>query len=209
MGAAAQAPPTLSVKGPLIALFRELQERCLGIINSPDGGNLRPVAQSINRSAEWFVKAAERWEPTRPGDGRSFFISVERMVATFRAAQLSGNGLAATLMAIREDITTKFEHCRRKGLAVPQHVVVITKKDGLHEVKGLRVQYIEKFFASDPNGKPYEFRKFSSPAEDDMVPGTYVIWAQETSGGSSKSGPRKEARVGTGFSRGPIEVLAP
>jgi hypothetical protein len=68
--------------------------------------------------------------------------------------------------------------------------------------------YIEKFFQSDPNAKPQQFRRFSSPAVDDLVPGKYVFWAKEP-GEAGRRGERKEARVGNGLPKEPIEVLAP
>ena len=64
---------------------------------------------------------------------------------------------------------SRLEHCRQKGLVTPQRVTVVTKRNGLEEVKGLAVQYIEKFFQSDLNAKPQEFRHFSSPAVDDLA----------------------------------------
>jgi hypothetical protein len=80
--------------------------------------------------------------------------------------------------------------------------------NGLDEVKGLAVLYVEKFFESDPAAGPREFRRFSSPAEDDLVPGRYVIWAKETPG-AGRIGQRKECRIGNGLAQEPVEVLAP
>jgi hypothetical protein len=87
-------------------------------------------------------------------------------------------------------------------------VTVVTKRNGVDEVKGLAVLYIEKFFEADPNARPHEFRRFSSPAVDDLVPGRYVVWAKET-GPSGRSGARKEVRIGNGRPSDPVEVLTP
>jgi hypothetical protein len=112
------------------------------------------------------------------------------------------------LFAISDDLAVKEEHCRQKGLVAPQRVTVVTKKNGLEEVQGLAVLYIEKFFQSNPDARPQEFRRFSSPAVDDLVPGRYVIWAKET-GETGRTGQRKEARIGNGLPKEPIEVLTP
>jgi hypothetical protein len=111
------------------------------------------------------------------------------------------------LSEIADDLKIKTDYCKAKGLTSRVPVKVLTKRNGVDEVKGLRVLYVEKFFQSDPNARPQEFRRFSSPAVDDLVPGRYVFWAKEATA-SGRNGQQKEARVGLGLAK-PIEVLTP
>ena len=134
--------------------------------------------------------------------------SVERMRFALRNAPAGGAELEALLAAMKEDLSAKEEHCRAKGLASQQRVTVLTKRNAVDEVKGLEVLYIEKFFATDPSAKPLQFRRFSSPAVDDLVPGKYVFWAKEP-GQAGKRGEPKEARIANGLPKDAIEVLAP
>ena len=62
---------------------------------------------------------------------------------------------AQALMAdIEADLAVKVEFCRTFGLSANATVIAATKKDGLEEVKGLEVWYIEKFLASDAKAAP-------------------------------------------------------
>lgn len=210
--AIAQVPGSVQPPGAekplLVATLREIQDRVRKIYESAGNSNLLAVTDQITRSAQWLGNAAERWNPEKPREGVPLLNSLERMLGMLRHAPAGGAELEGLLFAIGDDLSVKQEHCREKGLTSPQRVFVVTKKNGTQEVKGLSVQYIEKFFQSDPSARPQEFRNFSSPSVDDLVPGTYVIWAKETTG-AGRNGPRKEARIGNGFPKDPIEVLTP
>jgi hypothetical protein len=206
--AVAQDAAIGSEKPLLVAALQEIQERVRRVHEAPGNSGLYPAVNNIYRSARWFENATSRWSPKQTGEGRPLLDSLERMLQALRRAPASGDALRELLLAISEDLSVKEDHCRQKGLAAPQRVTVVTRRNGLEEVKGLAVLYIEKFFASDPNARPHEFRRFSSPAVDDLVPGRYILWSRETAG-AGRDGKRKEARIGGGGAEESIEVLAP
>jgi hypothetical protein len=167
---------------------------------------IRETAASLDQpaiaaSAQWLENRAQTWNPQKPGEGLPLLASLGRILQALRAP-------SPALDAIADNLAIKVEHCRQTGLVAPQHVAVVTKRNGLDEVKGLSVLYLEKFFQNDPSAKPQEFRGISSPAVDDLVPGRYIIWAKETTA-AGRTGPRKEVRIGAGVPKDPIEVLAP
>lgn len=168
----------------------------------------RPQVEGILASTKWLENRAETWTPTKPGQGLPLLASLGRILKVLRDAPSATPALDALLTAVGDDLAIKVEHCRQTGLVAPQRVAVVTRKDGVQEVKGLAVLYIEKFFQNDPGAKALEFRGFSSPAVDDLVPGRYIVWARETSA-AGRTGPRKEVRIGAGIPKDPIEVLAP
>ena len=91
---------------------------------------------------------------------------------------------------IEADLAVKVEYCRTFGLSANAVVIAATKKDGLEEVRGLEVWYIEKFLASDAKAAPHRFSSFSSPATETVAPGRYVFWS--TSPTLSRAGEKLE-----------------
>lgn len=208
LNAGAQEQTAKDDKAALLGTLRHIQDVVWKIRESVDSSRLRSMSESIYRAAEWLAGETRRWSPRAPGEGKPLQESLERMLQALRNAPAGKAELETLLTDVREDIAIKQSHCRAKGLAAPQRVTVVPKKNGLEEVNGLEVLYIEKFFESDPNHRPLLFRRFSSPAVDDLVPGKYLIWARAP-GTDGVQGERKEARIGSGIPKDAIEVLAP
>jgi hypothetical protein len=82
------------------------------------------------------------------------------------------------IRAIEDDLEIKVDFCRTHGLSTNAVVIASTKQDGLKEVKGLEVWYIEKFLAADAGAAPHRFSSFSSPATEQVAPGRYVFWSK-------------------------------
>jgi hypothetical protein len=202
----AQAPAAPGSEKPLlVSTLREIRERASAIAQTD---RLRAVAGDISGSAVWLERRVESWSPAIAGEGLPLLASLGRMLHVLRSLPAGGPQSESLLAAVSEDLTIKVEHCRQNNLAAKQRVAVVTKKNGVEEVKGLAVLYIEKFFQHDPGATPKEFLRFSSPAVDDLVPGRYIVWAKQTDG-SGRAGPPKEVRIGGGVPKDPIEVLTP
>ena len=166
---------------------------------------LRPTARRAVMSVTWLRERANGWAPRTFDEGREMRESIERMSRVLRRSA-NDDARVELLQAIADDLEDKVEYCRSEGLAGRRKVTVLTKRDGVVEVKGLEVYYIEKFLEKDPGAKPHQFRGFSSPAVDDLVPGRYVFWSRQP-GPSGLTGARKEVRVTVGNQ--PIEVHTP
>jgi hypothetical protein len=173
--------------------------------NNPDVADL---ALEADRHLRWLLNNAKRWVPATAGEGSALRESLERMTTALRDVAQDTNTVKLRWEAIRDDLAEKVAYCRQHGLAATRQVRVVTKRNGTTEIKGMEVLYVEKFFASDANAKPVQFRGFSSPAVDELAPGRYLFWAKEP-GAGGKSGERKEARVGVTSTGEAIEVLVP
>jgi len=193
-----------SEKPLLVSTLRQIVE-AVSTIRQP---GVAPVMERIAASAKWMENRVGEWTPERSGEGLPLLASLGRMLKVLREPPAGQSELKTLLNAVAEDLSDKVEHCKQTGLAASQRVEVVTKRNGVDEVKGLAVLYVEKFFQHDPSARPREFRHFSSPAVEDLVPGRYIIWAKETSG-SGRTGPTKEVRIGGGSPKDAVEVLAP
>ncbi|MDQ6760404.1 MAG: hypothetical protein M3Z32_11155 [Acidobacteriota bacterium] len=164
---------------------------------------------------QWLSKAVDKWKPKREDEGRGLRESLQLMLGEIRRARQEGRLTQLVLDEMRMDLQVKGSHCKEKGLGVEQPVHVNTKKEGVEEVKGLEVWYLEKFLARDPAANPHRFRRFSSPIDDSIVPGIYIFWTKNPTNGLAGSkhelgvgnAPALTRRVATPTTV--IELLAP
>jgi hypothetical protein len=192
-------------KSALRTALRALASEIAPFTNDPQP--LRQIARDATEWVRWLQSGTEAWKPASAVDGRPMRIAIERMAVAMRAA---ANDAARRdlLPSIDDDLEDKVAYCRQHGLSSRRQVTVVTKRGGVAQVSGLEVWYLEKFFEKDPRAMPRQFRGFSSPAVDELVPGRYVFWAREPEP-SRKDGPRKDGRISLQSPSGPIEVLAP
>jgi hypothetical protein len=163
-------------------------------------------AIAATRALVWLQNQTKAWTPRSPDDGRPLRESIERM--TRAMGDVSDKAARETLLQlISADLEDKVAFCRTEGLTARREVKVTTKRDGVVEVRGFEVLYLEKFLENDPKAKPQQFRGFSSPAVDVLVPGRYVFWSREP-GAADRNGARKDGRVAES-PQDPIEVLTP
>jgi hypothetical protein len=193
---AQQVEPPVSQKAALIRACEQLL-RDVGRIREsfPRNRNILFASNQASRELSWFTSKAPGWTPKSPQEGRGLRESIEGMIACVRSLPRSARTFEALLPLIAEDLSVKRIHCSYEGLAARQPVRVLTKRQGVTEVKGLEVLYLEKFFEFDEKARPHQFRGFSSPAVDDLVPGRYVVWARDPAN-PAKRAPRRDARVG-------------
>jgi len=206
--AVARPAQSISEKAALQRALADLRSEMGKLESLPLSAESKPHLASSFQSLSWFERNVSGWRPLTPVDGRGLRESFERMGASVRKARDQISRLPQFLIFIDDDLKDKVAYCEAQGLGGRRRVTVITKRNAAAEIKGLEVLYLEKFLESDVTAKPQQFRGFSSPAVDDLVPGRYVFWAKEP-GNGGRDGARKEARVTTGNPAGPIEVLAP
>jgi hypothetical protein len=205
----AQVRPQESQKPALTRALRDLRARFEVLRRQQLAfGSIVSSVDMAERPLGWLENQVPIWNPRTADEGSAMRTALERMTRALEKLPSDRAAAEALVKEVAEDLQEKGEYCRVNGLAARRQVRVITKRDGVTEVKGLEVYYLEKFLASDVNAQPMQFRGFSSPAVDDLPPGRYVFWARE-SGAAGRTGPRKEARVGMPPSDDTIEVLVP
>jgi hypothetical protein len=120
-------------------------------------------------------------------------------VKALEGALTTGNvdALVATTDSVAEDLEVKLEHCNRSGGKLGGSVIVrVRTVKGSDEIASWQVFYMPRVFEAAPNASPDLFPQLSSPTEDTLVPGRYVMWARDPV--SSRVGERTVVKVGEG-----------
>jgi ankyrin repeat protein len=120
-------------------------------------------------------------------------------VSALEAALKVGDveGLAATLQSVAEDLEVKLEHCTKSGGKLGGSVVVhVRTLQGSEETRSWQVFYMPKVFEAATNASPNLFPQLSSPTEETLVPGRYVMWARDPA--TARLGERTVVNVGEG-----------
>ena len=138
----------------------------------------------------WLRAKALEWQPATEQEGRGLRQSLQLILAALGTIKAPTPQAFALITEIEGDLAVKVQFCRTFGLSADAVVIAATKKNGLEEVKGLEVWYIEKFLTSDPKAAPHRFSSFSSPATEAVAPGRYVFWS--TSPTLSRAGEKLE-----------------
>jgi hypothetical protein len=126
----------------------------------------------------WLTGAAKSWRPESAEEGQNLRASLQRIQAALASIDAVTPRTLNLIKAIEDDLEIKTSFCRVLGLSTNAVVIASTKQDGLKEVKGLEVWYIEKFLAADAEAAPHRFGSFSSPATEQVAPGRYVFWSK-------------------------------
>ena len=186
--------PQLTEKPAMLKALADLRNDIRKLSSLPLSRETKPRVDSSLQSVSWFEREAMEWKPRNPIEGRGLRESFERMGGMVRTIRGDVSKAQQLLLYLDDDLKDKREFCRIQGLGARRPVSVVTKRNGVQEVQGLEVLYLEKFLELDPSARPQQFARFSSPAVDDLVPGRYVFWAKQA-GSGGRVGPRKEARI--------------
>ena len=139
-------------------------------------------------SAKWPADSPEDYRDNLSGDVKA----LERALTTGNV-----DALVATTESVAEDLEVKLEHCNRSGGKLGGSVTVrVRTVKGRDEIASWQVFYMPRVFEAAPNASPDLFPQLSSPTEDTLVPGRYVMWARDPV--SSRVGERTVVKVGEG-----------
>lgn len=174
-----------------------------------------PTSSMAARSAKRRATAAltqlqalsARWPAESPEDYRDNLAAEIGVLDTARA-QGDTKALIATVTAIAEDLEAKLEHCTRSGGALGGSVAVrVRTLQGAAEIKSRQVFYMPRVFEAATNASPDLFPQLSSPTEDVLVPGRYVMWVRDPATG--RLGERTIVKVGEGKKNLLIDLPVP
>ena len=162
----------------------------------PASAPVRTARQRANAALSQLQQLSAKWPAESPDDYRD---NLAGDIAALENALSSGNvdGLAAALQSLAEDLEIKLEHCTLSGGRLGGSVVVrVRTLQGAEERKSWQVFYMPRIFEAAGNASPDLFPQLSSPTEETLVPGRYVMWVRDPA--TSRIGERTVVKVGEG-----------
>jgi hypothetical protein len=116
--------------------------------------------------------------------------------------------LRQSLEAVADDLEAKLEHCQKSGGKLGGSVLVRVRTVQSGEEAGKwQVFYMPRIFEVSPNAVPDLFPQLSSPTEEMIVPGRYLMWVRNPA--TSKIGERTVVKVGEGRKELVVDLPVP
>lgn len=199
-----QAPPPPSA--PAIVVSLRALDAALARL-PPASAELRAARQRTGRILSQLRALSARWPAESPADYRT---NLAEDVGALDAAIADGDlsAMTATVTALGDDLEIKLEHCTRSGGRLGGSVSVqVRTLQGAREIKSWQVFYLPKIFETAAQASPDLFPQLSSPTEELLVPGRYIMWARDPV--TSRVGERTVIKIGEGRKELLIEIPVP
>lgn len=187
---AAAPPQSPQVKASLATLAT-----VLGRV-APASAPLRTAQRRATTALSGLQALSAKWPAESPDDYRD---NLAGYIAAIEAALKLGDAaaLAATVDAVAEDLEVKLEHCMLSGGRLGGSVVVrVRTLQGGTESRSWQVFYMPRVFEAASNAAADLFPQLSSPTEETLVPGRYVMWVRDPV--TARVGERTVVKVGEG-----------
>ncbi len=196
-----QPAPSPQVKASLATLAS-----ILGRV-PPASGDVRAAQRRANTALSQLESLSAKWPAESPDDYRD---NLAAEIAALEAAIAAGDatGLADTLRSVADDLEIKLEHCTRSGgrLGGSVRVRVRTVRGG-EESTSWQVFYMPRVFEAAASASPDLFPHLSSPTEEAIVPGRYVMWVRDPV--TTRLGERTVVKIGEGRSELLLDLPVP
>ena len=189
------APQSLPAQSPQVrASLRTLA----GILERipPASASVRAAQRRANSVLSQLQALSAKWPAESPDDYRD---NLAGDIAALESALKQGNvdSLTAALESLAEDLEIKLEHCTKSGGRLGGSVIVrVRTVQGAEERKSWQVFYMPRVFEAAGNASPDLFPQLSSPTEETLVPGRYVMWVRDPT--TARVGERTVVKVGEG-----------
>jgi len=201
----AARPPSQAASPPIVATLRGLETTLARV--APASPAIRQAQRRATTALAQLRMLSDNWPAESPQDYR---VNLATDLSALEAALRGGDpeSLAATVQALAEDLEIKLEHCTRSGGKLGGAVTVrVRTLSGSEEIKSWQVFYMPKVLEAAENASPDLFPQLSSPTEEALVPGRYVMWVRDPS--TSKVGERTVVKVGEGKKELILELPVP
>ncbi len=162
----------------------------------PASPAVRAGQRRANAALSQLQALSAKWPADSPDDYRD---NLSGEIAALEAALKAGTAetLAVTLESVAEDLDIKLEHCNLSGGKLGGSVVVrVRTVAGAQESRRWQVFYMPRVFEAAANASPDLFPQLSSPTEETLVPGRYVMWVRDPT--TARLGERTVVKVGEG-----------
>ena len=173
----------------------------------PASNAIRLAQRRANAALSQLRALSANWPAESPEDYRvNLATDLGALEAALRAGQ--AEALAATVQALAEDLEVKLEHCTRSGGKLGGAVTVrVRTLHGSEEIKSWQVFYMPKVLEAAENAAPDLFPQLSSPTEEAIVPGRYVMWVRDPA--TARVGERTVVKIGEGKKELILELPVP
>jgi hypothetical protein len=162
----------------------------------PASPSVRAAQRRANAALAQLQALSAKWPADSPDDYRD---NLSGELAALEAALKAGTAesLAAALESVAEDLEIKLEHCNLSGGKLGGSVVVrVRTVAGAQESRRWQVFYMPRVFEAAAHASPDLFPQLSSPTEEALVPGRYVMWVRDPM--TARLGERTVVKVGEG-----------
>jgi len=159
-------------------------------------GNVRDAHRRATAALSELRTLSANWPSDSPEDYRA---SLEAEGALLGAAveRKDPGVLREALLALADDLEAKLEHCRKSGGRLGGSVLVrVRTVQAGTEAPRWQVFYMPKIFEVAPSATPDLFPQLSSPTDDLLVPGRYLMWVRNPA--TNTVGERTVVKVGEG-----------
>jgi ankyrin repeat protein len=163
---------------------------------APSTGPARAAHARAAAALAQLRMLAAAWPAESPEDYR---LNLAADVTALSAAVARGdqNVLRQSLEAAADDLEAKLEHCQKSGGRLGGSVLVrVRTVQAGQEATKWQVFYMPRIFEVSPTAVPDLFPQLSSPTEELIVPGRYLMWVRNPA--TSKVGERTVVKVGEG-----------
>jgi hypothetical protein len=162
----------------------------------PASAPLRTAQQRANAALSQLVALSAKWPANSPDDYRDNLAGhVTALEEALKAGEIER--LTTTVESVAEDLEIKLEHCTKSGGTLGGSVVGrVRTVEGGEERKSWQVFYMPRIFEAATSASPDLFPQLSSPTEEALVPGRYVMWVRDPT--TARLGERTVVRVGEG-----------
>jgi Ankyrin repeats (3 copies)/Ankyrin repeats (many copies) len=162
----------------------------------PASAPMRMVQRRANAALSQLQALSVKWPTDSPEDYRDNLSGdVKALESVLQTGDVET--VAATIQSVAEDLEIKLEHCNRSGGKLGGSVTVrVRTVQGGDEIKSWQVFYMPRVFEAAANASPDLFPQLSSPTEETLVPGRYVMWVRDPA--SARVGERTVVKVGEG-----------
>jgi ankyrin repeat protein len=174
---------------------------------APSSGPGRAAHKRATAALAQLRSLSASWPAQSPEDYR---INLAADVTALSSALARGDQrvLRQSLEAVAEDLEAKLEHCQKSGGKLGGSVLVRvrTVRSG-QEAGKWQVFYMPRIFEVSPNAVPDLFPQLSSPTEELIVPGRYLMWVRNPA--TSIVGERTVVKVGEGRKELVVDLPVP
>ena len=203
-----QAQPAVSNRQGAPAVTASLQSLdALLAKAAPSTGPGRAAQKRAAAALAQLRSLSAAWPAQSPEDYR---LNLAADVTALSAAVARGDQqiLQQSLEAVAGDLEAKLEHCQKSGGKLGGSVLVrVRTVQSGQEAGKWQVFYMPRIFEVSPNAVPDLFPQLSSPTEEIIVPGRYLMWVRNPA--TSKVGERTVVKVGEGRKELVVDLPVP